>query len=366
MERDFDEVELLPANLTVCSHEEEHWFRDNSRQIIQRFLVPFVVAVGVMGNLITILVLTRRRMSSSTNNYLSALAVADLLYLLFHFTLSLKHYPGMSAPDKIIYWTYRPYVLWLTDATNAASIWLTVSFTLERYIAVCHPLRGRMSCTESRARKVIVLVFVLCLLLTASTPFEHLVSVCLNSNGTKELYLAATTLAQNKHYRSFYFSFTTIVMIFIPIFLLGICNIFLVSAVHRSKSKRPDLTQDRGHSNYRQNQENKITLTLVMVVSLFIICQAPTAILLIYQIFVRNKPNSNAFNIELGLGNIFNFLVCVNSASNFILYCIMSDKYRRTLMMTLVPCLAKTKKSRTFSSLASFRNSTRHNHSTCS
>lgn len=35
------------------------------------------------------------------------------------------------------------------------SIYLTVSFTLERYISVCHPLRGQVLCTESRAKKVI-------------------------------------------------------------------------------------------------------------------------------------------------------------------------------------------------------------------
>lgn len=35
------------------------------------------------------------------------------------------------------------------------SVYLTVSFTLERYISVCHPLRGQVLCTESRAKRVI-------------------------------------------------------------------------------------------------------------------------------------------------------------------------------------------------------------------
>jgi hypothetical protein len=56
--------------------------------------------------------------------------------------------------------------------TGSTSIWLTVSFTVERYIAVCHPMRGKMLCTESRARRVTVLVYVLCFLSTFSTPFE--------------------------------------------------------------------------------------------------------------------------------------------------------------------------------------------------
>lgn len=35
------------------------------------------------------------------------------------------------------------------------SIYLTVSFTIERYIACCHPLIGQVLCTESRAKRVI-------------------------------------------------------------------------------------------------------------------------------------------------------------------------------------------------------------------
>jgi hypothetical protein len=63
-------------------------------------------------------------------------------------------------------------MLQYVNVAGSTSIWLTVTFTVERYIAVCHPLRGKMLCTEPRARKVTVLVWVLCFLSTASTPFE--------------------------------------------------------------------------------------------------------------------------------------------------------------------------------------------------
>jgi len=59
---------------------EDH-FLQTTRFCIQRILVPIVVVVGVVGNSATIVVLTRRRMRSSTNVYLTALAVSDLLYL---------------------------------------------------------------------------------------------------------------------------------------------------------------------------------------------------------------------------------------------------------------------------------------------
>ncbi|KAB7502194.1 hypothetical protein Anas_12032, partial [Armadillidium nasatum] len=38
------------------------------------------------------------------------------------------------------------------------------------------------------------------------------------------------------------------------------------------------------------------------------------------------------FYISRILGNIFNFLTSVNAASNFILYCVMSDRFRKTFI----------------------------------
>lgn len=93
-------------------------FLDVSRYVVQRVLVPLVLVVGVVGNSVTIVVLTRRQMRSSTNNYLTALAISDLLYLVFIFSLSIRHHPGMDHPHHWFYWHYFRYALWLTDASS--------------------------------------------------------------------------------------------------------------------------------------------------------------------------------------------------------------------------------------------------------
>ncbi|XP_046684934.1 uncharacterized protein LOC124370692, partial [Homalodisca vitripennis] len=74
-------------------------FRNESRYWVQRVLQPAVVLVGVVGNLITIIVLTRRRMSSSTNTYLTALAVTDLAYLTCVYTVSYENHPGITGVE---------------------------------------------------------------------------------------------------------------------------------------------------------------------------------------------------------------------------------------------------------------------------
>lgn len=74
------------------------------------------------------------------------------------------------------------------------------------------------------------------------------------------------------------------------------------------------------------SQENRVTVTLIAVVLLFIVCQLPWAIYLIVSEQMEIDINSRII-----IGNIFNFLAALNAAANFFLYCVLSDKYRKTV-----------------------------------
>lgn len=67
------------------------------------------------------------------------------------------------------------------------------------------------------------------------------------------------------------------------------------------------------------------------------VCQQPAAGTLVYKVFHEPDPHSDEEALLQGLGNIFNFLVSVNAACNFLLYCAFSDKYRRTFIRTFRP-----------------------------
>lgn len=108
-------------------------FRDQSRFWIQRVLVPIIMLIGVIGNSMTIIIMTRRRMRSSTNSYLAALATFDMIYLIFTFVLSLSHYPNAKNIKYYYYWLLWPITVLICDASSNTSIWLTVTFTIERY-----------------------------------------------------------------------------------------------------------------------------------------------------------------------------------------------------------------------------------------
>jgi ABC-type glycerol-3-phosphate transport system permease component len=91
------------------------------------------------------------------------------------------------------------------------SVWLIVTFTVERYIVVSHPIRSRMLCTESRARKVIVGVYLICFTATLSTPFEWTVlEVTDPETNVTKAEITPSNLGNDETYQTIYYWFTSI------------------------------------------------------------------------------------------------------------------------------------------------------------
>ncbi|CAG0889183.1 unnamed protein product [Darwinula stevensoni] len=360
---------------------------------IQRVLVPIVAAVGIAGNSITMLILTRKEMRSSINWYLTGLAAADLLYLVFVFSLSFRHYPW-NMP--LSYWHYYPVGLWLSDSSRRSeggrrevggiggrsegseggrrdrrevggiggrsegseggrrdrrevggigeevssntSVWLTVSFTVERYLALKNPLKGKVWFTESRAKRVIALVYILCFLSILSTPFEWRVQesqLVQGDHRESQISLVLSNLGANPGYRKGFYWFTATVFILVPLTLLLVFNILLIYHVHWSSRQRALLMAHRSRQEIR---ENRVTVMLIAVSVLFLLCQSPTALVLIYSSFHHPIPETRGDYVLRICGNVFNFLMAVNAATNFLLYCALSDRYRRNFLKVCRRC----------------------------
>ena len=145
-----------------------------TRFVIQKILVPIVVIFGIVGNSISILVLTRSWMRCSTNYYLTALAVYDTLYLIFAMIMSLSHYTIVKDKTWYVFYQY-PIGKPLVDTFSNTAVWLTITFTIERWICVCLPIRGRVWCTPKRAKHVIIAVCIAAAIITFPEFFEYII-----------------------------------------------------------------------------------------------------------------------------------------------------------------------------------------------
>ncbi|XP_037382717.1 motilin receptor [Talpa occidentalis] len=148
-------------------------------------------AVGVSGNVVTVLLIWRYQdMRTTTNLYLGSMAMSDLLILL-----------GLPF-DLYRLWRSRPWVfgpllcrlsLYLGEGCTYATLLHMTALSVERYLAVCRPLRARVLVTRRRVRALIAALWATALL--SSAPFLFLVGVeqdssfdwVLGLNGTLQL-----------------------------------------------------------------------------------------------------------------------------------------------------------------------------------
>lgn len=130
------------------------YFSHNYR-IIGTFFQGLILVIGILGNMLVVIVVQRTRsMHSPTNCYLVSLAAADCVVLI------------ASVPNEILSyyllgneWIWGPFgcaiFIFLQNlGINASTLSLT-AFTVERYIAICHPMKAQSVCTVERAKKII-------------------------------------------------------------------------------------------------------------------------------------------------------------------------------------------------------------------
>ena len=121
-----------------------------------------IFVTGIIGNISTCIVIARNKsMHTATNYYLFSLAVSDLLLLA----------SGLPAEIYMV-WCKYPYVfgegfcilrgLAAETSTNASVLTIT-AFTVERYLAICHPFLSQTMSKLTRAVKLILVVWLVAL-----------------------------------------------------------------------------------------------------------------------------------------------------------------------------------------------------------
>ncbi|KAK2154492.1 hypothetical protein LSH36_267g00008 [Paralvinella palmiformis] len=291
-------------------------------------LTNIVVLLGLIGNILTIVILSQRAMRSSTNYYLTALAVWDSVVLICTFLLIGLIGVHFETYQNHFHSYVVAYIYPVALIAQTATIWLTVSFTVERYIAVCHPLKAARMCTISRAKFVIIGVSVGSSLYNVPRWFDYTPKRTFHPEFNETiLTYERTEFSQNPLYLTGYFSCLYVPFMFIiPFLVLFILNAFLILAVRRSKRNREI------NMNVRQSRENNITIMLVTVVIVFMICQLPALVYnLAFSIDINMVGSDPGYHI---LSEIRNFMVNLNSAVNFILYCALGQKFRRIFLHT--------------------------------
>ena len=151
-------VTSFPINTTMGSNETlpPPQYLNRYYSAISFFFYFVVVVTGLIGNIMVVLVVAKASsMHTPTNCYLVSLAIADVCVLVSSslqnfvecFTIIDQWVFGAAGCSILIFLQYL--------GINASSLSIT-AFTVERYIAICHPMKAQTMCTVSRAKKIII------------------------------------------------------------------------------------------------------------------------------------------------------------------------------------------------------------------
>ena len=311
---------------TVDTHEMDIY---NTVKIMRNILIPIIVFVGVFGNSVSMSVFTSnylRRSSSST--FLVALACTDNVFLI---CLFVTWFDG--SVDNILNSVRICQVIsYLTFVSSFLSVWFVVGFTSERYIAICHPLRAKLFCTQVRER-VAVLIFIM-----LSVVLYNFASWTTDVYTSKDI----TRCTYNIKFIKFLNIVTwldTVVTMLIPFTLIFFMNMRVACTAATFQEKRKGCLTPRDarrvkHRALRSKQQMRVTRTLLLVSSTFLVLNLPSHVFKLSSLISNLLNPAASYQMSMAqylIQEISQIFYYASFSMNFFLYALYGKHFQRSL-----------------------------------
>ncbi|CAL8074619.1 unnamed protein product [Orchesella dallaii] len=156
-------------------------------KIVDTYYTPLLFLFGTVGNSLSLLVfcMNAKYRSQSASYYLSALAISDTGFLVNLLAVWLEGVHGGVITSGLM----CPLVMYLGQVTCFMSVYLTVAFSIERYVAVHYPLARPRICTCSKARKVIAALTAIALIVFSyAWVIARVIELPPKADGYEDLY----------------------------------------------------------------------------------------------------------------------------------------------------------------------------------
>ncbi|CAL1279180.1 unnamed protein product [Larinioides sclopetarius] len=361
------EIVSVNASTSINTRDLGAW------HLILPYSIIFILAVT--GNVLVILtLLVNKRMRTVTNVFLFNLAISDFLLGVFcmPFTLTgvlYREFLFGSALCKLI-----PY---FQAVSVSVSAWTLVSMSVERYFAICHPLKSRKWQTLSHAYKMIALVWISSLL--CMLPILVL-SRLQKIKGTDKQKCRESwpSLTAEKSFTVF----LDIFLLILPLVLMTVTYSLIIRTLWQAMVMSTEETENSRHKvrycwntspnlnrhnasstastftstitsatsgtmsmsgapAMRKNnsergiiQKKRIIQMLFVVVMEFFICWSPLYAINTISLF---DPNIVYTNIGYNGISFFQLLAYTSSCCNPVTYCFMNSRFRESFFK-LFPC----------------------------
>ncbi|XP_013381671.1 probable G-protein coupled receptor B0563.6 [Lingula anatina] len=313
------------------------------KQIILGYVVPSICLYGIISNILNIVVLSSNKLKDSLYTYLLGLAIADLLSLVLFLFSSLTR--GLYNGD-FGWMTFEVYIYFpFASASTMASALQTIAVTIERFFWVSKPMKSKQFCTRELAVKVTLGIYITCIIFNIPRCFAFTLAkqVSCNSTESADFYHFSYTEFGTS---SFYMAHSWVSLIGITfggILFLLIFNILLFRAVYISN--KTSITMVSSSQQQRTKHQQRLTMTLVSVVTVFLIGELPSAMVnrsvsvAIYGQGDMSVLSNQTYQLMSLLGTT---LVVLQHSLNFVIYCVLNRRFRTVFRVHTLRCSTNT------------------------
>lgn len=319
-------------------------FQDTWSVVLLLIIYGLIFISGTVGNICTCIVIVRNSyMQTATNYYLFSLAISDVLTLLL--ALPSEAYSIWESYP----WRFGEIFCYikalLQEMTSYASVLTITAFTVERYVAICHPLKAHKFANLSRSIKILIAIWTTSLLCALPYPLHTELFYYIDAehnNGTQIEESLICNIPQKYHSTMVYiFQFSTFLFFVFPMTVIAVLYFLIAISLRHAALQRVASQETKCQSGTPITHSGKsVFRMLVAVVVAFFICWAPFHAQRLLTLYNR-VWTPLLLDIQSALFFISGVLYFVGSTVNPILYNVMSKRYREAFRETICHCKRK-------------------------
>ncbi|KAI4878143.1 hypothetical protein NFI96_028401 [Prochilodus magdalenae] len=346
----WNETRALPLNGTSAGAQDDLDVNtDLYSRVTVTVLYTLLFAVGFFGNSTVLYIFFQRKavkcLQGAVHYHLASLAVSDLFVLVLCMPVELYNFIWIHHPWAFGEAACKGFYL-VRDGCSYASSLNVASLSVERYVALCHPLRAKSVLSRGRTRRIILALWGASLLLASPMLVtmgethvgEERICTTIVSSGAAKLVLQANALL----------SFVA------PMLIISLMN-GLIGRELQQISQQPMLhsygyptasgiTMESGRM---RSLRHGIKVLRVVVIA-FVVCWLPYHTRRLMYCYVT-EWTSELYDFYHYFYMVTNVLFYVSSAINPILYNLVSSNYRQIFLSTLSYfCWACSKRGRAY------------------
>ncbi|XP_060553633.1 neuromedin-U receptor 2-like [Ruditapes philippinarum] len=305
----------LPASLTGLADQIQQ-----KMNTAQYFVCPTLFVVGIVGNICTVLTVSRAQFHQMTSRFiLYALAVSDSL-LLFTNPFNQQFMTKLWMLDvRALSKTGCKFFFVMYRTGKMSSSWFIVLVAVERFVAIMFPLKAKQFLTKTTVCTAVFIIYSVMISVSGIWTFS--------TDIVNETCMSDVTSPNTKSLHKSFVIVGAMCYSIIPIIILLILTPLIIVKLCRSQYHRKVLQ----HNNIDRSAKDtsRVTVMLIGIVITYIVCVTPISLVLILT-FWTNEPFFSSKKIEyIILAGVAMSFEQLNHSSNFFVYILCCRQFRQ-------------------------------------